>query len=158
MNPILFLDFDGTLHSEVATAKDALSQLPLVEEILREFPSVEIVISSAWRLDWPEEAEAVSFLRLHFSADIAPRVVGVTPDCSFLQRPGHDDEIPLREYECLAWLKANRPTGTPWLALDDRFWWFAPDCPNLMTVDCDDGFMPSDAPEFRRHLARITQK
>ena len=157
MSPVLFLDFDGTLHRETAAPKDALSQLPLVEKILREFPTVEVVISSAGRLDWTKEAEAVSFLRLHFSPDIAPRVIGVTPDCSYLGRPGLDGEIPLREYECLAWLKANRPVGTPWLALDDRFWWFTPDCPFLMAVDCDDGFMPSDAPEFRRHLARLTK-
>ena len=48
---ILFLDFDGVLHLEPAFAKDMLSQLPLVEEILRDFAQVEIVISSAWRLE-----------------------------------------------------------------------------------------------------------
>lgn len=157
-NPVLFLDFDGVLHPEIALVKDALSRLPLVEEILRGFPSVEIVVSSAWRLDWPEEAEAVANLRSHFSPDIAPRVIGVTPDFRYREKHGIGRDFFLREYECLTWLKSNRPAGTPWLALDDRHWWFSPDCPHLMTVDCDDGFMPSDAHEFRQHLTRITKK
>lgn len=158
MNPILFLDFDGVLHSEPSLPKESLSQLPLVEAVLREFAAVEVVISSSWRLDWTQETEAVSFLRLHFSADIAPRVVGVTPDCSYLARPELDEEIPLRQYECLQWLQANQPTGTPWLALDDRDDWFLPGCLNLMAVDGYAGFMPSDAAEFRRHLANLTKK
>lgn len=158
MNPILFLDFDGVLHSEPSLPKEALSQLPLVEAVLREFAAVEVVISSSWRLDWVEETEAVSFLRLHFSADIAPRVVGVTPDCSYLDRPEPDEGIPLRQYECMEWLKANRPAGTAWLALDDRQDWYLPGCVNLMALDGYAGFMPSDTDEFRRHLANLTQK
>ena len=157
MSPILFLDFDGVLHSEPSLPSDALSQLPLVESVLREFPAVEIVISSSWRLDWTKEAEAVSFLRLHFSADIALRVAGVTPDCSYLARPQLGEEIPLRQYECMEWLKANRTAGTPWLALDDRDDWFLPGCLNLMAVDRYAGFESSDAAEFRRHLANLTQ-
>lgn len=158
MNPVLFLDFDGVLHSEPSLPKEAFSQLPVMEAVLREFPAVEIVISSSWRLDWTQETDAVSFLRLHFSADIAPRVVGVTPDCSYLDRPELNAEIPLRQYECMQWLKVNRPDVTPWLALDDRDDWFLPACPNLMAVDGYAGFMPSDAAEFRLHLANITRK
>lgn len=156
MKPVLFLDFDGVLHPETALIKDALLRLPLVEEILREFPAVEIVISSAWRLDWAEEAEAVANLRRHFSPDIAQRVVGVTP---FLGRRQEKDLAPLpnlREVECLNWLKSNRPAWTPWLALDDRDWWFSPGCPNLMKVDGGVGFMPSHENVFRQHLTRIT--
>ena len=158
MNPILFLDFDGVLHTEPSLPKEALSQLPVVEAVLREFPAVAIVISSSWGLDWTEESEAVSFLRLHFSADIAPRVIGVTPDCSYLEKPELNAEIPLRHYECLEWLQANRPAGTPWLALDDRDDWFLPGCLNLVAVDRYAGFMPSDTDEFRRHLSNLTQK
>lgn len=155
MNPVLFLDFDGVLHSEPSLPKEAFSQLPVMEAVLREFPAVEIVISSSWRLDWTQEAEAVSFLRLHFSADIAPRVVGITPDCSYLARPELDAEIPLRQYECLQWLQANRPAGTPWMALDDRDDWFLPGCLNLVAVDPYAGFIPSDAAEFRRRLDKL---
>ena len=45
---ILFLDFDGVLHPEPSLAKDAFCRLPLIEEILQDFPQVQIVVSSAW--------------------------------------------------------------------------------------------------------------
>lgn len=35
---ILFLDFDGVLHPEPSLAKDAFCRLPLIEEILQDFP------------------------------------------------------------------------------------------------------------------------
>ena len=64
---IVFLDFDGVLHPEPSLAKDAFCRLPLIEEILQDFPQVQIVVSSAWRLDWATEAEAVAGLLGHFS-------------------------------------------------------------------------------------------
>lgn len=159
MNPVLFLDFDGVLHPEPSNRKDTFTQLPLVENILREFPTVEIVISSAWRLDWWESPKAVAVenLRRHFSADIAQRVVGVTPliKRTSEEQAWNEDFGPRREIECLAWLRANRPPGTPWLALDDREWWFSPESRNLMKVDGDTGFLPSDEDRFRSQLARI---
>jgi len=48
MNPVLFLDFDSVMHSEPSLSHEAFTQMPLVEAVLREFPTVEIVISSAW--------------------------------------------------------------------------------------------------------------
>ncbi len=158
MNPVLFLDFDGVLHSEPSLPKEAFSQLPLVEAVLREFPSVEIVISSTWRLDWMGGADAVAVAQLsrHFSPDIAPRVVGVTPFLGRLQKNGLDALLYTRELECCAWLKSNRPALTPWLALDDRDEWFLPGCPNLMKIDGGDGFMSSDEDLFRQHLTRMT--
>jgi hypothetical protein len=152
---ILFLDFDGVLHPEPAFAKDMLSQLPLVEEILRGFPQVEIVISSAWRLDWKDEDVAVEHLRRYFAADIALRLVGVTPD--YRQRERSQSRLGeyLREWECTAWLQANRPSGTPWLALDDRDWWFRPGSQNIMAVNCDTGFVANNGEEFRERLRRL---
>ncbi|MDP3172795.1 MAG: HAD domain-containing protein, partial [Polaromonas sp.] len=56
---IAFLDFDGVLHPEDTNSKNQLfCRLPLVEEVLREFPRAEIVISSAWRLEWRYETVA----------------------------------------------------------------------------------------------------
>ncbi len=158
MNPVLFLDFDGVLHSEPSLPKEAFSQLPLVEAILRDFPSVEIVVSSTWRLDWMGSADsvAVTHLRRHFSKDIALRVVGVTPFLGRIQESGLDARPYTRKLECCAWLKSNRSVRTPWLALDDRAEWFLPGCPNLMKVGGGDGFMPSDEDLFRQHLTRIT--
>lgn len=45
---ILFLDFDGILRPEVLQSSNKLlERLPFVEAVLREYPEVEIVISSA---------------------------------------------------------------------------------------------------------------
>lgn len=55
MNPVLFLDFDGVLHPEPSFSHETFSQLPLVEAVLRAFLSVDIVISSTWRMNTPEE-------------------------------------------------------------------------------------------------------
>lgn len=156
MNAILFLDLDGVMHSEPSMSHEAFTQLPLIESVLRDFPAVDIVISSACRLDWSREPDALAFLRQRFSPDVASRVVGVTPDFSWQERCGSNGGTPLREYECEAWLKRNRPAGTSWLALDDRAEYFSPECPHLMTADGNDEFMDFEAETFRQRLVEIT--
>ena len=71
---VVFLDFDGVTHPEPCRSDALFCFLPRIEEVLREHPEVDIVISSSWRLEFSLEQ-----LRGHFSADIASRVVGVTP-------------------------------------------------------------------------------
>lgn len=128
---ILFLDFDGVLHSEPSLAKDAFCRLPLVEEILQDFLRVQIVVSSAWRLDWSTEAEAVAGLREHFSYALRDRLVGVTPDFRQVDPATAPEGLGtyLRDWECMDWMHKNRPARTPYLMLDDCDWWFRPDNP-----------------------------
>lgn len=154
---ILFLDFDGTTHPEPAPSGDAFCRLPLIEDVLREFPAVEIVISSAWRLCWQDESTALVQLRKNFSEDLRARVVGVTPNHQNLDPEVAPEGLATypREWECVTWRHKHRNPWTPWLALDDRHWWFRPFCPHLMVVDCDDGFMASDVAEFRRRLRAL---
>lgn len=75
---ILFLDFDGVLHPEYdgqATPADIVfCHLPRFEGVMRDYPKVEIVISSMWREQFPLAA-----LRARFSPDIAARSIGTTP-------------------------------------------------------------------------------
>ncbi len=154
---ILFLDFDGVLHPEPASTRHYLCRLPLLDEILMDYPKVEIVISSAWRLDWTEESKQIDGMKAHFSLALRDRVVGVTPDrrqSPAAQAPYGLGEY-IREWECLDWLRTHRPPGTPYVILDDRAWLFRPDNPHLMIVDCDDGFMPHNEAEFRDRLARM---
>lgn len=154
---ILFLDIDGVLHPEPALSRHAFCRLPLVEEILMDFPQVEIVISSVWRLDWKEESVQIAGMKEHFSLALRDRVVGVTPD----HRQTPVSQAPeglagyLREWECLDWIRTHRPPGTPYLILDDRAWLFRPDNSHLMIVDCDDGFMPHNEAELRARLASM---
>lgn len=90
---------------------------------------------------------AVEHLRRYFAADMAPRLVGVTPDHHQRERSqSHLGEY-LREWEC-----------TPWLALDDRDWWCTPGSQNLMAVDCDTGFVAANGAEFREHLHHLVSE
>lgn len=155
---IVFLDFDGVVHPEltpeIATSRAELfCCLPLIEDVLREFPPAEIVISSTWRLKW-NQAVSIVELRKHFSEDIAARVIGVTPNYKDLdpkQAPDGLDSFP-RQWECEMWLRAHRPAGTPWLALDDRAYLFRPFCKNLMALDHNIAFTSDRQPELRARL------
>lgn len=117
---ILFLDFDGVLHpehdGEPTPADRVFCHLPRFEAIMRDFPSVEVVISSKWRCQF-----SIDDLRSRFSPDIAARIIGATP-----QTDANDDQyLPARrEGEILEWLAANGRENAPWIALDDASWQF----------------------------------
>lgn len=69
----MFLDFDGVLHPATVDPGQVhlnFQQLPLLEFLLREVPSVVVVISSSWRLQRP-----LSELRGLFSPDIPARII-----------------------------------------------------------------------------------
>lgn len=125
----LFLDIDGTLHT-MSRVGGVLSCLPAFEAVLREFPDLEIVISSSWRTFM-----SIEQLRALFSADLRDQIVDVTP-C-------FDDRGPMahrREAEIRKWLRANARHPERWIALDDCDWLFSPGCPNLALVNPDVGF------------------
>lgn len=111
---ILFLDFDGVLHPEYEREPippdRAFCHLPRFETIMRDFPSVEIVISSMWRHQFSLEN-----LRSRFSPDIGNRITGTT-----LLRSVRTS----REEEIVEWLAAQNRTGERWVALDDATWQF----------------------------------
>jgi hypothetical protein len=70
---ILFLDFDGVLHPEgEAHIHDGGADfcfLPRLEALLREFPEVKIVISSAWREQVRYETLVKPFLQRYPGAN-----------------------------------------------------------------------------------------
>ena len=157
---IVFLDFDSVLHPETLRSGTALlSRLPLVEQVLREYPSVELVISSAWRLKYADPSLAVTALRTQFAPDIAPRVVGVTPEHKTLDDRDSPDGLSSfsRQWECEVWMRAHRPPGTRWMALDDRAYLFRPFCNNLMALDKDEAFTAAHQEPFRAYLAALTR-
>ncbi len=117
---ILFLDFDGVLHPEYegqAVPTDvAFCCLHRFEAIMRDHPTVEIVISSTWRVQF-----SLDGLRARFSADIAARIIGATPT---IPRIEGQYLTARREGEILAWLTGAGRQGEPWVALDDAAWQF----------------------------------
>ena len=143
---IMFVDFDGVTHPEPGYERDYFCHLPLIEDVLREYPEIDVVISSSWRVNY-----AIDELRDFFSPDIALRVVGVTPSIkepSSSWLPGQGSSY-AREWECDSWMRQNRPWGTPYVAIDDRAAWFRPSCPDLLHTDARTGFTPQDQATLR---------
>lgn len=117
---ILFLDFDGVLHPQhdgEPTPEDRVfCHLHRFETIMRDFPMVEIVISSMWRYQF-----SLDELRARFSPDIADRIIDATPQTERTE----GEYLPARrEGEILDWLAAAGREGSPWIAIDDAAWQF----------------------------------
>jgi hypothetical protein len=146
MNLTLFLDFDGVVHPQPCFRENVFCRLPLLEDVLREFSEVNIVISSSWR-----EHYGLAELKDFFSQDIAPRVIDVTPfyrDPAFdhLKNPPTDFE---RQWEIEAWCDENQRHASNWIAIDDYAPWFEPDCPNLLVTSSKSGFTRDDQASLR---------
>ena len=146
---ILFADIDGCMHDFGATTKDYFCYLPRVEAVLRSFQEVEIVISSDWR-----KLHTLEEMRGHFSPDIQPRVIGVTPCFSF-----DAYAVGIRLAEVQAYLRKNNLDPKRWVALDDF-----PD--NFMSatgeidphlVYCDDGFRAREEALLTQALLLLVQ-
>ena len=137
---ILFLDLDGVLRRRTSPLyeldRDLVANL---ESILRAFTDVQVVITSSWR-----EAFSLAELRKHFAADIAARIVGVTP--SSKSREGF-----YRHREVLAYLKHKGAAADSWLAVDDDREHYPPDAPVLL-VDSAVGLDAAMAAELARCL------
>lgn len=105
----VFLDFDGVMRrlSSKPFRFDADCREQF-ENVLRAHPHARVVIASIWRLGLSLEA-----LRKMFSPDIAPRIVGVTPEA-----PGLIKHYRLREV--LGFLKRHGAPDTPWVIIDDN--------------------------------------
>lgn len=130
----LFLDFDGVLHPTAASVDRYFCHLELLEAWLRERPGVDIVVASTWR-----EMHPFDELQNHFSPDVQPRVVGVTPLLKRDPWAQFDEEFPPvrfeRETEVLRWLAGSGEPWRPWAALDDQPWLFRPLSKNLVVCD-----------------------
>ena len=150
MNCILFLDFDGVTHPDPCRKEEFFGQLPLIENVLREYRQVEIVISSSWRYD-----HSLPELQAYFSSDMRARVIDVTPTVA---RTDDEGWIPRhllqhhREWECRKWMRQHHPLDATWLAIDDIADWFLPDCANLLTTQSGCGFQPEWACALREMI------
>jgi hypothetical protein len=125
--PLVFLDIDGVLRRTGAPLY-ALEDEPrrTFEEALRGIPHAEIVISSSWR-----EGFSLDEIRVHFSDDVALRIIGATP---IVLEGEH------RRYrEILSYLIRNRQKGRQWMAIDDDPENY-PRGINLVLVDPSQGF------------------
>ncbi|WP_184854924.1 HAD domain-containing protein [Acidovorax soli] len=148
--PVLFLDFDGVLHREFCHASKHFEFEPSFALAIHRL-DVEIVVSSTWRHNRePKE------LLAQLSDPVSSRIVGMTPRYS--QLPDVPSKLALyeREAECTAWLSANRPAYTRWIAVDDRPWLFRPFCPNLFMVDGKRGLDEHSSQLLRARLNELS--
>lgn len=119
---ILFLDFDGVLHGY---GEPSFKHVPALEAVLRENPHVEVVFSTSWR-----ENYGLDRLRGYFSEDIQPRLIGVTPVLDVNKEPPYVDFV--RHKEILLWLESQNLPNRKWVAVDDDYREFPPDCQELV--------------------------
>jgi hypothetical protein len=104
---LLFLDFDGVLRKRQSPLYRLESVLvDRLVELLRQYPEVEVVITSSWTDAYP-----LKHIQDLFSPDITSRIVGKT-----VRGSSNDDHARYREV--LVYLRSV-PGSVPWVALDD---------------------------------------
>lgn len=139
---ILFLDFDGVLHPEGLQAgeRDQLfCAKPVLLQILRAAPYVDVVFSTSWRLLYSFD-DLVSFAI--DSGDFAHRFKGITPHLPAEER--RQGVLGQREEEIQAWLAMHGRDYGRWLALDDQPKLFRPNCSDLYLIDWQTGLVDHD--------------
>lgn len=132
---ILFLDFDGVLHPDPCFDRSQqFCCLPRLENVLCDFPHVNVVVSSSWR-----ETRTIDQLRSFFPPSLTYRIIGVTP----IWRDHQDlaDTIRYhREREIETWMRMSTEPWLPWVALDDKPHLFRPFLPNVIKTNPALGF------------------
>ncbi|WP_454905030.1 HAD domain-containing protein [Variovorax gossypii] len=147
-NDLLFLDIDGVLHpvgADYSFSSKFFSHLPLLEELLREFRSVDIVVSSDWR-----RAESIEQLQRYFGSDIRHRIIGATPQIDPSAAISNR-----RQLEIQAWLDGNGRSSAEWVALDDWPLSFDAGFARLVLTDPKRAFDQDSFQELRSHFLRF---
>ncbi len=143
---ILFLDFDGVLHPDPFPAASRLFEnAGRLSATLERFPEVGIVLSASWRTIYAEP-ELLPML----PEALRRRVVGMTPCFSEFSTAANRTPYH-RHAECEQWLRIHDMADSPWVALDDRAYWFAPYCENLIACNSERGY--DDDVSARLHSA-----
>lgn len=140
---ILFLDFDGCLHT---VGGPVFEHADRVADLLREFPHVDIVLSTSWREIYPYDD-----LRHFLGADLSRRVIGKTPVITQKEPP----YLPhVRHREILFWLQRHtREAKRGYVILDDEKVLFPPGCPELILCDPRVGIDDRIVEQLRARLA-----
>lgn len=137
MRKIVFLDFDGVLSKGF---NKKFEKVGMFCQWLREHPDVEVVISSAWRID-----RTLEQLRRFFEADVQHQIISSTP-----QRLS-DYEIHQRQREIEQWISENIHEPLTFVAIDDAPELFLPNWPHIIYTETFDGL------KFQ-HLQELTKR
>lgn len=134
---LIFLDFDGVVHDQFDPPFFVPEYLALIENVLKDFPGVCIVISSDWRLSYSLN-DLCEFLE-----PIGKRVIGQTPNVNFRRR----------FHEIEKYLTDTGHEDVPWIAIDDKVELFPTDAPLILTNGY--GITPENAGELRVALEEM---
>jgi hypothetical protein len=115
---ILFLDFDGVLHSLGASKSDLFTRCSYLEDSCSNYP-FGIVITSNWRI-----TNTIDEMILRLPPNMRSKVIGVT---KVLQEKKHKRFKEIKNY-----LEDNKLYEVSWRALDDSYWEFPNACSNLI--------------------------
>jgi len=119
--PTLFVDYDGTLHAGHAlidqngqitldSGRTLLEFAPLLVEMLKPYPSVEIILTTSWLQKLPKET-VISYLPPELARRVVDTTKGVKPRLSYVLN-GSDRTYVIASYAYGHSLKN-------WLAIDD---------------------------------------
>lgn len=139
---IVFLDFDGVLHPINARGDGHFCYMEDFLDLMDEFPSIEIVISSSWR-------SAMDFGVLKSMLDRhGDKVIGTTRDI-MKPKDGY-----WRMHEILGWIEDHEYQGK-WIAIDDSGREFPHDYPNLFLTESNIGLDEDAMFELRHRLKKL---
>lgn len=136
--PTLFLDFDGVLHPSLARTEDYFCRMPLLEKAIGG-RTVDIIISSSWRLHYP-----LPVMMERFPATLRAAIIGTTGE------PGLEAHARWHEIlACVAHLDLQ-----DWRALDDSRIEFPPDAPGLIFCNESVGLQAAQVEQVTTWLDR----
>lgn len=135
-NIVLFLDFDGVLHPGFT---ETFCHRHKLENILRDIPTVDVVVSSDWR------RADMNYLKGLFSEDVRERIIG---------RTGYLEGRHARYREIVEFCRTHNIQR--WLALDDDGALFPPNCPDLFLVDGREGLTEETTSRLSQRLTKIS--
>lgn len=147
---LIFLDFDGVMHPFGLDehSPDLFCCSPILENLLAEFPAVDVVVSTSWR-----KVFSLEEICCRLPSGIASRIVGETPERVGIENLPDVLWAHPREAECWTWMRRNRRSGERWLAIDDEPWHFSAECQNLYLTDAKVGLVFADVARLRARMA-----
>jgi len=141
---LLFLDFDGVLHSNYSDEEKLFCRVELLWNILRALPEVKVIFSTSWR-EYHTMGEMIDFVTAGGGEDLIPRFIGITPVIPYA---GY---YPRRDLEIQTWIDANG-YSCHWIAIDDLPELFNDGHPNLYVVDGERGLNKADVKSILKRL------
>ena len=136
-NKLLFLDFDGVLHSTTTSIENLFQRAFLLNELLIELPC-PIVISSSWRFNLE-----LGQIKSKFVEPLSSLIIGKTGPPEIGRWPRYSE---IKKY-----LMLNKPL-TDWRALDDSFLEFPDDCQELILCHPKNGLTEKEIMKLRSWL------